>query len=129
VCELFYLLHGSKRNYKEILAIANNDDVSKILYALKKTPGIVEFENNELKYTALFGHPMVKFINQTVSKWLTYAMGACTICLIIIFPMTDGITSFTFLIFIIPCFAVLTMQIKDMRYEQMVNEMVQDNEI
>jgi len=128
VCELFRLLHGSRLNYKEIIVITSNDDVSRILYALKKTPGMVTFKNGELKFTTLFKRPWVRSVNKYVSRGFAYLFGALTIVLIIVMAMTDGAVSIAMLIFVIPCFAVLTMQINDLKYDQMVYELVGNNE-
>src|SRR5690606_40611368 len=45
--ELFRLIHGLRMNYSDVVELVKHDDCSKIIYALKKTPGIVSFKNGE----------------------------------------------------------------------------------
>ncbi|EGA71031.1 hypothetical protein VISI1226_11177 [Vibrio sinaloensis DSM 21326] len=51
VTELFRLIHGLRMNYSDIVVLVNDDNCSKIIYALKKTPGIVSFENGKFQYS------------------------------------------------------------------------------
>ena len=128
VCELFRLLHGARRNYKEVVAITENDDVSIILFALKKSPGMVIFEGGELKLSSLFSQPWVRLVNKYASKGLAYFIGAFTVGLIILMAVTEGVASIALLIFIIPSSAVLAIQINDLKYDQMVYKLVDNNE-
>lgn len=41
--EIFRLIHGLRMSYVDIVALTNNDNCSKIIYALKKTPGLVTY--------------------------------------------------------------------------------------
>lgn len=127
VCEIFRLLHGLRMSYEDIRAITRSDNVSKILYVLNKTPGFVRYENGELKYSAVFEKRWVRLTNNLVSKFSVYFFGAVTVMLIIAMAFSKGLTSFTLLILLIPSFAFLTMQIKDLRHDKMIDELVNEN--
>ena len=127
VCELFWLLHGSRMNYENIIAVTKNDNVSTILFILKKTPGMVKFVNGELQYSAVFENKWVRLTNTFISKGLVCFLGAITIILIIAMAFAKGITALIMLVFLIPCFAILTMEIKSLRHDHEVHELINEN--
>jgi len=126
VCELFRMLHSLNLDYDDIVEICNHRKVGKIILALKKTPGIVKYEEGALKYTSLFEKDWVRKSNKLVTRGIAYFMGLLTILLIITMAFMKGPVSIVMLVFVIPAVALLTMQIKDLRHDKMIESIVKE---
>lgn len=67
VIELFRLIHGIRRSYTDVDALIGDDECSKIIYALKKTPGIVSYKQGKFKYSGIGKSSVFRFID----RWYT----------------------------------------------------------
>lgn len=47
-CELFYMIHKLRLDYEEILKLVEEDNASKIIYALRRTPGLLDYKDGKL---------------------------------------------------------------------------------
>ncbi|NOR70821.1 MAG: hypothetical protein GQ532_14205 [Methylomarinum sp.] len=123
-CEIFRLLYGVRMNHKDITTLLKDDDVVKILYALKKTPGLVTYSNGEFLYREIFNNKWVKAVDKFSSKGLTYISGICLVLLALAAVVTKGTTSLTALIMAIGFSVLFTIQIRQESYDRMIENLV-----
>lgn len=124
--ELFRLLHGLRMEFDDVSAICKHNKAPKIILALQKTPGMVKFEGGLFEYTELFERKWVRSSSRWVARGLAYLFGALTVLFIGLMATLDGASSLAMLIFVIPCAAFLAMQLKDIRYDNMVESIVSE---
>lgn len=62
--ELFRLIHGLRMSYGDIIELIQHEQCSKIIYALKKTPGMVSYERGEFRYTRIARNNLFRFIDR-----------------------------------------------------------------
>lgn len=127
-CELFRMLHGLRMDYEDIQAICRSSKVSKIIFALKKTGGMVKYEGGRVQYTEFFEKRWVRIFNKYIMRTLTYGMGVIIALSIILMVFLDGPASLAMLVFVIPCAAFLAMQVKDIRHDMMVESLIDEPE-
>lgn len=127
-CELFRMLHGLRMDYDDIQAICRSSKVSKVIYALKKTGGMVKYEDGRVQYTEFFKKRWVRIFDKYVMRILTYVMGGVIALSIILMVLLEGPASLAMLVFVIPCAAFLAMQVKDIRHDMMVESLIDDSE-
>lgn len=124
VAELFRLIFGLRMNYSDIVELVKNDDCLKIIYALKKTPGYVCYENGVFKYTGIGKSRMFHFAD----KWLTkLGILFLTVLLIVAYSMVvfgDGAMMIGGFILTVVFAAMLGVQIRKRRYDSMVATLV-----
>lgn len=51
VTELFRLLHGLNMKYTDIISLIKEDECTNMILTLRKTPGLVKYENENYQYT------------------------------------------------------------------------------
>jgi hypothetical protein len=126
--ELFYLLHGLRMNFEDIQAICADSRSAKIVYALRKTPGIVTHENGRFKYTGMFENAWIRRGNKFFMKLLAYAMAATALFSIILMGFLEGTQALALLIVVAPLAAFFGMQVKDIQHDNMVESLVRSDE-
>lgn len=127
-CELFRMLHGLRMDYEDIQAICRSSKVSKIIFALKKTGGMVKYEDGRVQYTEFFEKRWVRIFDKYIMRTLTYGMGGIIALSIILMVFLEGPASLAMLVFVIPCAAFLAMQVKDIRHDMMVESLIDESE-
>ena len=128
VCELFHILHGLPMDYADVRAICDSDRASKIVLALQRTPGMVKHEGGSFQYTELYKKPWVRRSYRVILTIGAATFGLFTLALIAIMTTMQGISAVAMLVFVIPLFAFLTVQLKDLQHERMVNSLFLDRE-
>lgn len=127
-CELFRMLHGLRMDYNDIEKLCESSKAIKIIYALKKTGGVVKYENGRFQYTKLFERGWVRTTNKYAMRVLAYLLGGMTVALISVMALLDGPASFAIIVFVIPVAAFFSMQLKDIRHDMMVESLVDGSE-
>jgi len=126
ICELFNLIHGVRMDYDDIIEVTKRNDISKIVYALKKSPGMVKFENGTVQYATVFKNKWMQFLDKYISKILTYSFGVTALILVIAMPFVKGAVAVSTFLLLIASFTFFALQLKDMRYGNMVRNLVQN---
>jgi|GEM_PF-2087452 len=129
VTELFRLIHGLRMSYSDILALIQHDECSKIIYALKKTPGVVSFENGEFKYSTIWKNRFWQSFDKGFLHFSIAIFGLLLVLSLIALVYSQGISSFVGFLFTLFCSVILAIQLRERRYNQMVAQLVQPQQI
>lgn len=123
--ELFRLLHGLRMNYSDIVELVQHDDCIKIIYAIKKTPGLVRYEQGNFKYTKIAKNPIFKFIDLWIARVGIAVFGLLTAASLLMLSLGDGGTALAGFIFMLFGASMLGIQIRQSRHDQMVANIIQ----
>lgn len=126
--ELFQMLHGLRLDYSDVRAICSDDASTQIIYALKKTPGMVRFEDGKFLYTELFQSRWFKTANRIASKIVTSSLWFLTLVVIFSAAISDGPVSIAMSIILVPILAVLALEARSKRYDRMVEKLTNRGE-
>lgn len=126
--ELFRLLHGLRMNYSDIVELVKHDDCIKIIYAIKKTPGLVRYEQGEFKYTKIARNPIFRFIDLWIARIGIAVFGLLTVSSLLMLSLGEGGTALAGFIFMLFGAAMLGVQIRQRRHDQMVANIIENNE-
>jgi len=125
VTELFRLIHGLRMSYGDIIELIRNEQCSKIIYALKKTPGMVSYERGEFRYTQIARNGLFRFVD----LWfLRLSIGFFSILGLFSLGMLgfgDGATSVAGFVFLLFCSVMLALQLRQRAYDQMVQRLIE----
>ena len=125
VTELFRLIHGLRMSYSDIVELTQHDQCSKVIYALKKTPGMVSYSNGEFRYTSIAGNRAFRFIDKwflRLSIGLFSALGLLSLAML---GFGEGATSIAGFVFLLFCSLMLALQLRQRSYDQMVHSLVE----
>lgn len=125
VTELFRLIHGLRMSYVDITELVQNDQCSKIIYALKKTPGMVSYDEGEFKYAGIAGNRVFRFINEWFTKISIGLFGVLALASLAMFVFGQGATAVAGFIFLLFCSSLLTFQLRQRNYDRMVQNLVE----
>lgn len=123
-CELFRLIHGVRMSYSDIVELIENDESSKIIFALKKTPGLVCYKDGSFQYTGLGKSSIFKFIDKWLNKFGIIFFSILTSLFFLMLVLGKSAISIIGLIFMVVCSYLLAEQIRQNRYNQMVENLV-----
>jgi len=123
-CEIFRLLYGVRMNHSDITTLLNDENAIKIIYALRKTPGMVRYSNGEFIYQEIFDNEWVKLAGRLSSKAITYVLSSCLCLLAIASAATKDLSSLALFIIAIGVSVLLTAHLKQGSYNQMIRELV-----
>ena len=126
VMEMFRLLHGLRMTYEDIQALCADSNASHIIFALQKTPGMVKYKNSSFQYTAIFQKTWFRKTNKWFSIGVAWLSGLVTVGLVIAFILVKQQTALAVLIILIPCFAFLTYFLRDIQYDELVENLVEE---
>lgn len=124
VAELFRLIHGVRMSYSDIAELVTHDECIKIIYAIKKTPGMVRYENRKFTYSGLVKSPIFRFIDRWFTKIGITFFIISSLASLLMLVVGKGAAAVTGLFFWIICVAMLAMQVKQNRYDQMVSNLI-----
>ncbi|MFB2640938.1 hypothetical protein ACE02D_01380 [Shewanella bicestrii] len=125
VTELFRLIHGLRMSYGDIIELIRHEQCSKIIYALKKTPGMVSYEGGEFRYTQIARNRFFRFID----LWfLRLSIGFFSIFGLLSLGMLGfghGATSVAGFVFLLCCSVMLAVQLRQRTYDQMIQRLIE----
>ncbi|MEH6450384.1 MAG: hypothetical protein V7765_17065 [Oleispira sp.] len=124
VAELFRLIHGVRMSYSDIAELVKHDECIKIIYAIKKTPGMVRYENRKFTYTGIGKSAIVRFIDRWFTAFGITFFVILSLASLLMLVFGKGATAATGLFFFIICVAMLAMHMKQHRYDQMVSNLI-----
>lgn len=122
--ELFRLIHGLRMNYSDVVELIKNDDCSKIIYALKKTPGIVSFKNGEFRYAGVGRNKLFRYLDRWFTRFSIFLFGGFLLLSLAVMVMSEGSSSVAGFLFMIFSSAILTFQLRQRIYDQMIDSLV-----
>lgn len=124
VTELFRLIHGLRMSYADITELIQDDQCSKIIYALKKTPGMVSYSEGEFKYAGIAGNRAFRFINEWFTRISIGFFGVLTLGSLAMFVFGQESAAVAGFIILLFCSSILTFQIRQKNYDRMVQNLV-----
>jgi len=122
--ELFRLIHGLRMNYSDVVELVKHDDCSKIIYALKKTPGIVSFKNGEFQYTGIGKNKVFRYLDRWFTRFSIYFFGSLLLCSLAIMGISEGLSSVAGFLLVIFNSVMLALQLRQRNYDQMIESLV-----
>ncbi|WNZ54465.1 hypothetical protein QT397_16370 [Microbulbifer sp. MKSA007] len=123
--ELFRLIHGLRMSYGDIVELIRHEQCSKIIYALKKTPGLVSYEEGEFCYSNLGRNRIFRFIDHWFLRLSIGLFGILGVVSLAMLGFGDDATSITGFIFLLFCSVMLAMQLRQKSYDQMVRRLIE----
>lgn len=125
--ELFRLIHGLRMSYSDIVELVTHDECNKIIHAIKKTPGLVRYENGEFKYTQIARHPIFKFLDRWIYRiGVTFFIILIAISLLMLAYGEIG-TAIAGFIGMISGASMLATQLRDLRHDRMISNIISPN--
>ena len=125
VIEIFRLLHGVRMTYEDIKALCSDSDASHIIFALQKTPGMVKYESSRFQYSDIFKKKWFRKTNKWFSISAAWFFGMVTAGLVVGFIFSESKSTLAILFLLIPCFAFLTYQIREIRYDSLIERLAE----
>lgn len=125
VTELFRLIHGLRMSYADITELIQHDECTKIIYALKKTPGMVSYSGGKFKYTGIAGNRVFRFIDGWFTRISITLFGALALGSLAMFVFSQGAGAVAGFIFLLVCSFVLTFQLRQRNYDRMIRNLVE----
>lgn len=129
VTELFRLIHGLRMSYKDIVELIRHDKCSKIIHALKKTPGIVSYVNGEFQYTNIAKSRIFRFLDVWFTRLSIAIFSALCLLSWGMVGFGNAVTSILGFGFLIFCSIMLTLQLRQRAYNQMIQSLVEPEEM
>lgn len=125
VTELFRLLHGLRMSYSDIIELLKHDECAKIIYALKKTPGIVKYRAGEFCYTKIGRNKIFRFFDHWSGVLGLYSFGFLTLLFLAIFAFGKGSTAIVGAIFMVFFAFLYGLQLRKRNYDFMVKNLME----
>ncbi len=125
VTELFRLIHGLRMSYVDIIELIRHDQCSKIIYALKKTPGMVYYENGEFRYTRMARNGLFRFFDRWFLRLSISLFSILGLFSLGMLGFGNGATSVAGFIFLLFCSVMLAVQLRQRAYDQMVQRLIE----
>jgi hypothetical protein len=122
--ELFRLIHGLRMNYSDVAELVKHDGCSKIIYALKKTPGIVSFKNGTFQYTNVGRNKVFRYIDCCFTHFSIFFFGGLLLVSLAVMGMSEGASSVAGFLFVIFSSVMLAVQLRQRAYDQMIESLV-----
>lgn len=125
VTELFRLIHGLRMSYTDITELIQHDQCSKIIYSLKKTPGMVSYRNGEFTYTGIAGSRVFRVVNEWLTSISIGLFGLLALSSLAMFVFGQGPTAVAGFVLLLCCSFILTFQLRARNYDRMVQNIVE----
>ena len=125
VTELFRLIHGLRMSYNDIIKLIEHDSCSKIIHALKKTPGLVYYANGEFRYSRIASAKAFQFIDRLFLRLSIYIFSAFTFLSFLMLAFGSGPTAVVGFVFLIFSSMILAIQLRQRSHDQMVANLIE----
>jgi|SRR5690606_7391439 len=122
--EIFRLIHGLRMSYSDVIELIEHDNCSKVIYALKKTPGMVSFSNGEFQYAGMGRNKLFRWVDRWFLRATIIFFGFVAVISLTFLGFGEGATSIAGFIFLIFSSIMLALQLRQRAYDQMVHELV-----
>lgn len=124
VTELFRLIHGVYMDYPDVRKLIKRDDSTRILYALKKTPGYVTYKNGEFGYTRVGRYRWFRALDTVTNVFNIVLATLGTIVAIVVFAFGGGMTSVLGFIGLVGGGFYLSFLIRDRYYQKTISALI-----
>jgi len=124
VTELFRLIHGVRMSYSDIVELVKHDECIKIIYAIRKTPGLVRYENGKFTYTKIAKNPFFKFVDRWIYLTSVVVFSSLTLVSLSMLGFGNGATAVAGFILSLFGASMLAMQLRQRRFDQMVSNLI-----
>ncbi len=125
VTELFRLIHGMRMSYSDILALVDHDSCSKIIFAIKTTPGLVTYEGGAFRYRGIARSRQFRLFDLWFSRISITLLSALSLASLLVMSFTDGVSAVAGFTFLIAGSFMLAMQLRQRAYDQMIANLVE----
>jgi hypothetical protein len=126
VSELFYMIHKVRINYNEILKLIEDDNSSKIIYALKRTPGLVEYKDGKLSRRQF--PRWITVVEKIFFKFMLVFCVVFLLALLILLPFAKGFVLLQLLIQLIGVTIIIISFLRFQRNEKIIDELIKNSE-
>lgn len=129
VTDIFHMLYGLRMSYNDILTLIEDDDVSKKIFALRKVPGMVQYEKGQLSYSKLFSKRILRSVNFLSSYLMIVLVGILIVLFIIALRAVRNIV-LSIIIFSLIIFLsfILSFLIKEHRFDKTINKLIRGDD-
>ncbi|PUA30231.1 MAG: hypothetical protein B0W54_06880 [Cellvibrio sp. 79] len=124
ITELFRLIHGVYMDYPDVRKLIKRDDSTRILYALKKTPGYVTYKNGQFGYTMLGRYRWFRALDIATNLFNIVFVALGTIIAIAFFAFGGGMTSVLGFIGLLGGGFYLSILIRDRDYQKTISALI-----
>ncbi|MDP2713390.1 hypothetical protein [Rheinheimera sp.] len=125
VTELFRLIHGLRMNYADIIELVKHDNCSKIIFSLKKTPGLVSYRGGKFRYSKIASNRIFRFVDKFFMRLSIFTFSAFTLFSFGVLIFGKGTTAVVGFVFLILSSMMLAFQLRQRNYDQMVSDLVE----
>jgi len=127
VTELFRLLHGLNMKYTDIVSLIKKDECTNMILTLKKTPGLVKYENEKYQYTRKYSTTSMFILGKVIPNFFLFMLSLLWLSLITLAWLTDGKTSLTYWVMTIGASMILGGLIKQIQYNKLIRKLMKAN--
>lgn len=90
ISEAFFQLTGLRLSYNDICHIVNENNINKILFYIKKYPGVYEYKNGKFKYTKQFTLTFQK-IDKYINILMIWSFGILSLLFVLVVAFVDSL--------------------------------------
>ena len=112
-------------NYADIVALIQNDECSKIIYVLKKTPGLVHYKNGNVIYSNIAKNAFYRFFDKWTSNISVWLFGLGLIVSFSLLVFGDGVIAITGFILTLVTSIMFGLELHQRSYNRMIANLVE----
>ena len=113
-------------SYADIVMLVRQDECSKIIHALRKTPGLVCYKGGVIRYTSIGRNKYFRFFDKWANTLGVWFFGVILITSITLLVFGKGESSVAGFVFTLFSSVMLGLQLRERAHDQMVNNLVED---
>jgi len=106
--------------------LLKEDNVMHIIYALKKTPGMVSYKEGRLNYTNIMKKKWFRFFDSWFNKIAYRGMAVLTVISILLMAFSSGGEFFAYLVLVVFSSSILAYTVRQQRYDILVESLVEN---
>jgi hypothetical protein len=116
-------------NYDEVVKLVENSDVNKIIYALRKAPGMVKYEEGKFSYSAVFRSRYMRIADKISVYLFSSFMAILIIAFAIGVAVTTNLVASGVLLAIVVLLSLgLVAGVNELRFNKMIETLVKKHE-
>ncbi|RUM93130.1 MAG: hypothetical protein DSZ27_00890 [Thiomicrospira sp.] len=124
--ELFRLLHGIRMNYEQVKELIANNKSIHIIHVLKKSPGMVQYNDGTLEYTPRFKPKPIQILLKYYNQFSMYLYGIGVIAVLVIILISDIKNISGAVITLIALLVFFIFSYKEWRFDKMVDGLIDE---
>ncbi|MEX1221787.1 MAG: hypothetical protein WEA82_06705 [Idiomarina sp.] len=129
VTELFRLIHGLRMSYTDIVELVKHNQCSKIIYILKRTPGMVSYQDGEIQYSNIARNSIFRFFDRWFLRLSIVFFSLSGLASLMLLGLSQGVMAGVGFVFLLPSSFMLALQVRELKYDQMVKNLINSESI